>query len=111
MRGRVLAVGYEAKGQPIVHLEVGSGADTDLVWVASLVSKPFTIGDDIVMLGLMTRSQHVPEAPELSRLVDDPFMVLGFCFVNLTQDWGAGAESYKDTCDEWFFRQMPNAPP
>ena len=46
----------------------------------------------------------------MSRYVDEKFVALGLCFLNLTQNWGGGDEAYKATCDQWFKVGMPTEP-
>ena len=112
MRGRIVQVEFDVKDQPVLKLEVADEAQTEAVWIASLTTGSFSVGDDILMLGLMTRVPEPDEAPgsKLNSIIDDPFMILGFCYVNLTADWGGGDKARWKLCDEWFKRRMPDTP-
>ena len=35
---------------------------------------------------------------------------MGFCFMNMTENWGSGEKDYWKVCDEWFKRRMPELP-
>jgi hypothetical protein len=107
---KVVSVHFEAKGQPILKMRVGPGPQLETFWVASLVSMKFEPDDEVVMLGLMTRRPDEIKDSKLVQLVEDPFMVLGMCFINLTQNWGAADQAQRDICDEWFKCRMPNTP-
>jgi hypothetical protein len=110
-RVRVLEVHTESKGQPALKVAVGVGAETESFWIGSLVTKKFSPGNDVLVLGLMTGRPKRAMGLKLSELSEDLFVVLGICFVNLTEDWGAGTEDSRPLCDEWFKRRMPDTPP
>jgi hypothetical protein len=79
-------------------------------WIGSLVTKKFSPGNDVFVLGLMTRRPDRESGMLLAELPEDPFVVLGMCFLNRTENWGAGEQASGQVCDEWFKRGMPQAP-
>ncbi|MEZ5501075.1 MAG: hypothetical protein R3E77_16785 [Steroidobacteraceae bacterium] len=93
-----------------MKVAVGGAGEQESFWIASLVTDQFLPGDDVFVLGLMTRTSLAPEATNVAKLNRDPFLVLGFCFMNMTQSWGAGEKNYWKLCDEWFMRRMPGTP-
>ena len=109
-RVQVREVHVESKGQPILKVAVGGEGAIESFWIASLVTEKFSPGDDVFVLGMMTRSSAAPAGSHLSKLIYEPFMVLGFCFLNMTENWGAGARTQMKLCDEWFKRRMPDTP-
>jgi hypothetical protein len=109
-RVQVQEVQFESRGQPILKVSVGGRGATESFWIASLVAEKFSPGNELLVLGMMTRSSAAPSSTKLSKLVDEPFMVLGFCFLNMTENWGAAQRNFESLCDEWFKRRMPDIP-
>ncbi len=109
-RVQVLEVHFESKGQPILKVAVGGAGEPESFWIASLVTNKFSPGDDVFVLGLMTRTTLAPATTNVAKLDKDPFLVMGFCFMNMTKNWGAGEKDSWKLCDEWFKRGMPATP-
>ena len=109
-RVQILEVHFESKGQPILKVGVGGAGKPEAFWIASLVTDKFLPGDDVLVLGLMTRTSLAPSTTNVAKLDKDPFLVMGFCFMNMTQNWGSGEKNSWNLCDEWFKRRMPDTP-
>lgn len=110
LRSHVTSVEYDSKGQPLVHMRISSNDAEESFWLASLTVNRFSIGDETLLLGLVSRLPSRSEGSNAERMVKDPFVILGMCVVNITGKWRASAPSREATeaCNHWFARGIPH---